>query len=171
MLNIIGCTGIILGTIGMLWVWEEQQLSKRRFFQEMYHMFRRGKYELVGLQRRCIDFFMEYQSPRKEIMEACLQIAGKLSRHEVATGEQAWNSVWEDTIKQLYLTKEEREILLVSGAAFFGKNLKETEELFLVYQGQYEQLAKQCRKMHLERRKVVLPVGALGGMMLIILLM
>lgn len=170
MLSLIGCTGIVLGTIGMLWAWEEQQILKSRYLQEMYCMFRKGKYMLVGQQKRCTDFFREYQSAQGEITEACNRIGEKLLYHEVAFGEQAWREVWQTFIPRYHLTKEEREVLMMSGCAFFGKNLKETEELFGVYQGQYDQLTKQCRQTHKERRKVVLPVGALSGVMLIILL-
>lgn len=170
MLSLIGCVGIVLGTFGGLYTWEEQQLAKSRFLQEMYQMFRKGKYVLVGQQRRCIDFFEEYRAQMEEITEVCGRVAQKLTKHSVAAGEMAWVGEWQESILKYRLNKEEQEILLASGTAFFGKNRKEVEELFGVYQNQFERLAKKSRQAHEEKRKVVLPVGALSGMMLIILL-
>lgn len=170
MLSAVGCIGILLGTFGGLWAWEEQQCAKRNYLQEMYQMFRKGKYALVGQQMRCIEFFQEYHSGKKEVEEACKQIAQKLMEHEVSSGEMAWKVIWEEKIQQYHFSREEREVVLLSGAAFFGKNLKETEELFGIYQTQYERLITQSRNLHNEQRKVVLPVGMLSGIMLIILL-
>ena len=170
MLSAIGCLGIMLGTFGGLWAWEEQQCAKRNYLQEMYQMFRKGKYALVGQQMRCIEFFQEYPSEREEIEASCKQIARKLINHEVASGELAWKKVWEEGMQPYHFSREEREVVLLSGAAFFGKNLKETEELFDIYQMQYERLVMQSRQLHKEQRKVVLPVGMLSGIMLIILL-
>ena len=170
MLSVVGCVGIMLGTIGGLWAWEEQQCEQQRFLQEMYQMFRKGKYALVGQQVRSVDFFRGYHTAKKEIEVACKAIAEKLLRHEVSSGEIAWRQVWEEGLRSYHFSREEREIWLMSGTAFFGKNMKETEELFTIYQLQYEHLIDQNRQLHKEKRKVVLPVGMLGGIMLIILL-
>lgn len=169
MLNTFGCLGIIFGTVGVLLAWEEQQCMKRRYLQEMYQMFRKGKYALVGQQMRCTEFFKEYHSSVKEIEQACKSICKKLLEHEVSSGEQAWKAVWEEMMLPYHFSKEEREVVRMSGAAFFGKNLKETEELFTIYQKQYEYLVNQRKEVYREKRRVVLPVGMLSGIMLIIL--
>lgn len=169
MLSAIGCIGIMLGTVGGLYAWEEQQCEKRRYLQELYQMFRKGKYELAGQQMRCIDFFDHYHSMKRDVEEVCRRISQMLLDHEVTSGEEAWKQIWEEKLRLYHFSREEREIVCMSGAAFFGKNLKETEELFTIYQAQYERLIAQNRQLHKEQRKVVLPVGMLGGIMLIIL--
>lgn len=170
MLSLMGCVGILLGTFGILWTWEEQQRRKRIYLTELCGLFRRGKYVLIGQQKSCVDFFREYHSGNEDITQCCKRIGQKLAAHEVATGEQAWRQVWETIFSPMCFSGEEKEIIRASGAAFFGKNRKEVEELFDIYQSQYEGLVEQSRQTHKEKRKVVLPVGALCGIMLIILL-
>lgn len=170
MLSVAGCMGIMLGTIGILLGWEEQQLARIRYLQEFYQLFRKGKYALVGRRQKCVDFFKEYQSAQEEVTEACAQIAEKLMHHEVAFGDMAWKSVWEEYMEQFHFSREEKEMVYLSGMAFFGKSMEEVDELFGIYQKQYEELMEKEKQVHQEKKKVVVPVGVLSGIMLIILL-
>ena len=56
MLSAMGCLGIMLGTFGGLWAWEEQQCAKRNYLQEMYQMFRKGKYALVAVKKAMVSW-------------------------------------------------------------------------------------------------------------------
>lgn len=170
MLKLSGAIMIMLGIIGILNVWEEHQKIRRRHLWGIYHLLVKGENALVKERIKCSDFLGHVTGNEPLICEACRIIEHELKLHNVRTGEIAWNNVWQGYQRKLMLSQEEENFLYSSGRAFFGKNVEEIEQLFELYKQQCLRLIEGQKREYLEKRKVMIPVGILGGIVLIILL-
>ena len=57
-----------------------------------------------------------------------------------------------------------------TGKAFFGNNSEENERLFSLYENRFRDLYEREEGRSKEQKKLVFPVGALAGLMLIVIL-
>lgn len=161
---------ILLGAIGTIVSWQETrkvQMGRLKALCDFYH---RAHYAFEAEKMHCIDFFETYQTEEKVLKKTMEILVSMLRLHTYPTGETAWRAAFSSMQEEWGLKKEGWEIVIASGKSFFGKNLSENLEQMEVYQNRMqEQIALEEQDFR-EKRKVFMPVGLLGGIMLIIIL-
>ncbi len=170
MLKGIGAVAILLAVCGILFSWQESvrlRIVRLRALCSFYH---RAHYAFETEKMRCIDFFESCSVPDLVFRETLLQLAGLLESFAYPTGEEAWEAAFSARRREWGLSPEEWELALMSGKAFFGKNLRENIARLDGYRSRMLEYLELEEKNFREKKKVFTPAGLLGGLMLIIIL-
>lgn len=168
MLKILGVV-IILVTIGAGIInWKEKRHKKREFLLGIYQLLCKGKYLLLEEQQKTTDFFTSIEDVPESVKRCCRAVGGALREHKFSRGEIAWIEAIKLNMGDMGLNREEKEVIFRSGCCFFGKNVYEMEKMFEYYQNQLLLCIKQERENFTEKNKMVIPLGVLGGLMVII---
>lgn len=170
MLKVIGIFVILIGTIGAIYSWKESQHMQIRHLKELCRFFQRARYRFEAEKLACVDFFSTYQTDDEALNKMLKSLVFFLNSHQYPTGEAAWDEAFTKNRDLWGLSKEATEIVLSSGKAFFGKNLAENIEQMGIYEKQLSDYLSLQRKIFQEKNKVFTPVGFLGGIMLVIIL-
>ena len=170
MLKLLGVMGISAGIAGSLQYWWNGKCRLLNFLDGYVELLSAGRRELTEEKRKTSDFFREYSSENRIIGEGTRYIAESIRLHTYGTGIEMWKECWDN-----HLTEEGigRDVILEvnkTGKAFFGKNPEENEKLFRLYENRFRDLYEREEGRSKEQKKLVFPVGALAGLMLIVIL-
>lgn len=102
------------------------------------------------------------------LQKVCGQIADRLAAKKVESGGKIWWDIFWKNRKELGICASELEIIANAGNAFFGRNIKEMKECFLLFR-ELDFVIEQERKDQREKQRVAGAVSVIGGMMLVIL--
>ncbi len=170
MLKIVGIFIVLIGTVGAINSWREKQRMQIKHIKQMCRFFQRARYAFEAEKLPCIDFFSSYQTDDEVLQETMNTLVALLRSHKYPTGETAWKDAFLEHIDSWGLEKEGYDIVIASGKAFFGKNLAENIEQMETYEKQLSEYLALEERTFREKNKVFTPVGFLGGIMLVILL-
>lgn len=161
---------MVMGIAGYIHDWIYRHNIRRKRLEEILSFFRKAVYAMEETHTPWIRFFEEYESRDECVVESTHEVARRLKENRYPRGELAWRDVMTEKREIWDLSKEAFELLYNSGNAFFGKSQKENLELL----GLYIKLLSDCKekevKEFVEKKKVWIPVGCLGGLMVIIIL-
>lgn len=169
-------TGVFLllgGMAGILYSWTSQQkINQRRgecfllFLQKSIHMMQEEKIKVIDYFERYIE---EAAESNERVLEQTLkEIIHRLSSNTYPKGQ----TVWEDVIREgnyYGFDQEVLQIIVQAGNGFFGRC---RDENIAFLQKSIRELELQLVKMKeksAQERKVWIPVGMLGSVMLAIL--
>lgn len=133
-------------------------------------LFRRAQHVMEETRRPWILFFEDYEGEDACVMEFVRELAVRLRENRYPKGELAWQEVLKEQREKWDFSKETFDILLKSGSAFFGQSQQENLELFRLYTTLLMECKEKEKCEFAEKRKIWIPVGALGGIMVVIIL-
>ena len=169
-MKIMGILCIAIGIAGYSFDWISRHITRRKRMEEILIFLRKAAYAMEETHTPWIRFFEEYQSGDLCVTESIHEVARRLKENCYPRGELAWRDVVTEKEKTYDLSKEAFELLFHSGDAFFGKSQKENLELLNLYKKEFYECKERERMEFAEKKRVWIPVGALGGVMIIIVL-
>jgi stage III sporulation protein AB len=171
MLKLLGALAVMTGAAGMVGFWILQQQNRIRRMKEFSSFLSRTYYAMGTEHVQMIAYLREYDARDALLGDMFGELAGLLADHTCPFGEQAWKKVCETRKKDWDADEQTWEIIIACGKALFGKNLAENlKQLQAQEQRMDERIAKEER-IFAEKRKILTPVGLLGGVMLIVILL
>ncbi len=168
--RLLGIGLILLGCAGALLGWMEEERKKQEMMQECIRFFAHWQYALKSAQMRLYDFFEQYE-PGQEVFADCLaEVTELLRKNCYATGQEVWKYVMINHKKQLLMGGESFRILLESADSFFSDSSMEGLRCIGVCMERMEKCLAFSREEYFRKRRVYTPLGMMGGVVLIILL-
>lgn len=169
-LRIAGVTFVFLGVICGLDLWREEQIKAISLLQELKNLFEKGKRKLVREKNSCVSFFIEGKEEDEEIRKTINLVGKNLEIHRYKTGKECWDRAWEKYFEDNCFKQSVKELVYESGNCFFGRD---KEELNCLLENNIENFKEEIRKrqkLYEKQRKVIMPAGFLGGLMLVVIL-
>lgn len=165
----IGAGMILLGCTGLLYQWYKTQKERQRLLMEWIRLLSGWEHSLLLEKSRLKEFLCRFDA-REEAFRLFLEkLVLAIEERRYPFGQRIWNEVLSSCRKQMPLTKEQWEILHQASDAFFGVNCDEAlRNTRRSIQGLKEAQSMEQREF-LQKQKVYMPVGMLGGILLIIL--
>lgn len=167
--KIVGVVLIFGGVAGFLYSWICGQKEKQMRLEECILFLQKSIFAMDTEKVRVIDYFAKYVSRDSILTEALHEIAKRLATNTYPKGQDAWEEVLKEEETNFGFDKETFEVILQVGNGFFGRSC---EENICFLQKNLKELEKQQEKIKekdTQERKVWVPVGMLGGVMLIII--
>ena len=169
-MKLVAITIIATGIAGFIRDWICRCQTRRKRLEELLAFFRKAIYAMEETKVHWITFFEEYEGNDACINQSIHEVAERLKQNCYPKGEMAWKEVMEEKKAKWDFSKESQTLLIASGSAFFGKSQRENAECMRLYMKLLDlQREKECKEFA-EKKKVWIPVGALGGIMLVIIL-
>lgn len=169
-MKMVGIVILVIGIVGYIYDWISRHITRSKRLEEILIFFRKAVYAMEETHIPWIRFFEEYHGEFLEITDSIHEVAYRLKEHRYPKGEPAWQDVMTENRESLDLSKEAFELLYHSGDAFFGKSQRENLEQLNMYIKLLYECKEREDKEFAEKKKVWIPVGTLGGVMIIIIL-
>lgn len=126
---------------------------------------------------RVMDYFEKYasQNINGENMETQLlqtslrEIARRLATNTYPNGQMVWEEVFMEEKQNLAFDQETFSVILQAGNGFFGRSREENIRFLKKSVRELEIQQKKLKEKDTKERKVWVPVGMLGAVMLAIL--
>ena len=167
----VGMGMIGIGIVGWLRAWIHAYRNQIKCMEATIALFRHGIHAMESNPRPWQEFFAQYEGQDKNLNKFVKQLWEFLSDFRFATGEEAWKEAMMASKIQVYLPEEGYSLLCESSKGFFGLSKDENKEVLTYYKHRMEECLEQEKRKFCQQRKIVLPMGALGGAMLVILLL
>lgn len=161
---------MIFGFCGAIKEWIQKNVNRDKRMEDILSFLRKAVYAMEETHTPWIRFFEEYASGDQEVTDAIHEVGFRLKENRYPKGELAWQDVMTEKREVLDLSMEAFELVYRLGEAFFGKSQKENLELLNLYMKLLSQCKEKERIAFAEKKKLWIPVGALGGVMIIIIL-
>lgn len=168
--RLLGIILILGGSAGCLYSWQENEKRKRAFMEECIRMFAQWNYAVEKGHMRLYDFLECYDSEWDEMKIILSGLKDRLSENLYANGKTAWQEVLGENKKILPIKGEAYEILLSVSDSFFGNSSMDCLRCIQISRERMEDALKDCRSEYVKKQKVYMPLGMLGGLVLIIFL-
>ena len=177
MWKLIGVLSLFGGMAGLLHNWIATEHEKVRCLEDMILFLQKSVYMMKKEKLKVADYFQRYMEQElsvKECKNVWLEIAltemiKRLSANTYPYGQIVWEEVFREEEQNLQFDREVFEIIVRAGNAFFGRS---REENVVFLEKSIEELEIQLSNMKekgRQERKVWIPVGMLGTLMVIIL--
>lgn len=166
----IGAILILLGVAGCLHRWYLQQKEKQERLEELIQFVHKSIHVMETEKMKAIDWFLKYKNKRDFLLNETLsEIAKRLQTNTYASGHAVWEDVFFEKWQKLGFEEDVLQCLIQLGSGFFGKS--RVENIGILQRGlkELEALQKKNKEKDAQERKVWVPVGMLGGVMIIIL--
>ncbi len=168
--KLIGTLFIIGGIAGCLHSWQSKQKERRERVKDVILFLQRAVFIMEAENIKVGQLLCNYQSKVNVLNDTLSEIARRLELNIYPKGQFAWEEVFKEKEQNWDLDKETFGLIINAGNGFFGRNRAENicflqksiKELELQEKKNWEKDAKE--------RKVWMPVGMLGGIMIVILL-
>ncbi len=168
MLKLAGIFCIFFCIIGIILLWKDRIELRLQKEEGIVDFFRYARYAM-GCEKLRIYEILSYSVRIKGIGEFMQDMLQVLEQKKHTTGEAAWRELIEKNKKELDLSKEGYALFINSADALFGFNIEENMEHLEFYQEKMEQQIELDKKDYMEKRKLVFPLGILGGLAIIVL--
>jgi hypothetical protein len=119
---------------------------------------------------RLYQFLEQYEPLQPEFEKALEEVSRLLRQNLYPSGREVWRHVMGERRKKLSLSGEAHEILLKAGDAFFCGSSGESLHTMEICRERMEECLARERGELAGKRRVYIPMGMLGGVVLIILL-
>lgn len=170
MLKLMGIFIIACGIAGAVGAWCDNYRRKIDNIKAMIELLNRAVYVLVKEKRKVIYFFNIMSEGKTDIAAICGDMAKVLESHICATGEEAWRRCVSERKNELCMDKMQLELMYRAGEVFFAKTgLQMNRDLKIIREQFNENLRGEQLKLK-EQKKIVMPLSAFGGILLMIIL-
>lgn len=175
--KIVGIFFVLGGVAGCLYSWVMQQKNRQMMLEELIRFLQKSVFAMENEKIKIVEYFSRYTSmdggmadKDAHVLEKSLhEIAKRLATNTYPEGLLAWEEVFKEEEQNWALDKEIIEVLLRAGNGFFGRS-REENICFLQKSIQELEDAKQkVKEKDVQERKVWVPVGMLGALMITIL--
>lgn len=176
MWNLVGAVLMLGGVAGVLYSWVDEQRNKQirlelflLFLQKSLYVMKREKIKVMDYFQRVIELDNPLQN-RNELLQMTLtEILQRLSTNTYPSGQQVWEEVFRENEKNWNLDPEVFQIIMQTGNGFFGRSREENVSFLEKSIKELEEQQVKLKQKDEQERKVWVPVGMLGSMMVIIL--
>ena len=173
----LGALLVISGVAGVLYSWccEQKEKQKRLesmlfFLQKSVYVMQREKIKVAELLIKHIEQNKSEQGNKEEVLVNTLEeILKRLSTNTYPNGQMVWEGVFQEEKKNWNLNPEIYAILVQAGNGFFGRSREENVNFLEKSIKELEEQQAKLKQKNAQERKVWVPVGMLGTMMVIIL--
>lgn len=165
----IGIVLLLGGIAGYLYSWICGQKEKQQRRHAFIVFLQKSIFAMETEKVRLIEFFTNYSSKDAVLTETLQEIANRLSMHLYPDGSKVWQDVFLEKKSRWNMDEETFDLMQKAGEGFFGRS---REENICFLQKSIKELEIQQQKMkekEMQQRKVWVPVGMLGGIMLVII--
>lgn len=174
----LGFALVLGGVAGILYSWIAQQKRRQKFLEEFILFLEKsvgimenGKIKVAALFEKHISYQLNAKNSEMQILAHILQkIVIKLSTNTYPNGQIVWEKVFKEEVPKMALDKETFSIVLQAANGFFGQSRDENIRFLQKSIKELETQQKKYREKDLQERKVWVPVGMLGAVMLVIIL-
>ena len=174
MLQMIGIIIFLVGVAGVLFDWVLMQKEKEKQLEVFLTFFRKSLAVMQNEKIRVVDYFIKYRenylySEKESVLsEALEEISKRLITNTYPNGQMVWEEVFKE-IQNWKLDKEMIPIIVQAGNGFFGRSRTENTSFLEKCIRDFEIQQKKIEEENVKRRKVWIPVGMLGSIMLVII--
>ena len=171
MWKILGLILVVLGVAGVLYSWIGILKEREGCLEEFLVFLKKALFAMKTEKVKVIDFFAKYNTKDALLEEILKEVAGRLSTNTYPNGQMVWEEVFREEEQNLNFDHEVIECIVQAGNGFFGRSRAENISFL---EKSIKELEKQLEKMkekNIQERKVWLPVGMLGALMLVIILL
>lgn len=173
MLKIIGVLFVLCGATGVLYAFVSCQKEKQNNIEMFLIFLEKSIYAMEKENIRVINLFQNYRfshtCKKEHILEDTLQeISRRLSTHTYGNGQMVWEEVFIEQKEKFILDQETFDLILQSGKGFFGRSKEENCVFLKKSLSELEIQQKKIKQKDAKDRKVWVPVGMLGALMLAI---
>ena len=166
----IGVLSILAGIAGILSSWTKMQKARQARVEEYIQFIHRSIFIMESEKLKVIDYFLNYRATEDKFLEKILhEIARRLQSNTYSTGYAAWQEVFMEEKKEWALEEDLFQNILQAGYGFFGRSRQENISILRRKLDELEALQKKSKEKDAQERKIWIPVGMLGGLMITIL--
>ena len=175
--KIVGMVFLIGGAAGLLYSWIGGLREKQRRLEEFILFLQKSIFAMETEKVRVIDYFAKYtsqntqkESKQAEILERILQeIARRLGTNTYPNGQTVWEEVFKEEEQNLAFDQETFALVLQTGNGFFGRSRAENVGFLKKSLKELEKQQERIKEKDAQERKVWVPVGMLGAVMVTLL--
>lgn len=179
MLKLFGAVCIVMASYGFVYEWKRKSIKTLGLLKQICDFYGKTVWFMQEEQGNSITFFKNYakELAAKDRGTSCWlqtflqELAACLQSHVYPTGEKAFCSVYADMVQEFGGKGQAEKIFLSSAEYFFGFHVRDNIEGLLLAKNRMEQYIDEQEKAQKEKEKVLTPLGVLGGMMLVIILL
>jgi hypothetical protein len=150
--------------------WLEGERRRLAMMEECIRLFAQWDFALRSGHIRLYQFLEQYESGQPEFEKALAEVSRLLRQNCYSSGREVWLCVMGERRKKLSLSGEAYEIFLKAGDAFFCGSSGESLHTMASCRERMEACLTKARGELAGKRRVYIPMGMLGGVVLIILL-
>lgn len=170
MWKIIGVFLVLTGIAGLLYSWVIQQKERQNRLEELIQFIHKTIFAMENEKLRVIEFFEKYHVENNTLLGNTLhEIAERLQLHIYPSGQDVWEEVFREKKQEWILEEEIFQSIMRAGNGFFGRSREENISVLQKWLKEIERLQKKEKEKEEQERKVWIPIGMLGGLMIIIL--
>lgn len=167
--KLIGILFIIGGIAGYLYSWQCKQKECRERVEDFILFLQKSVYIMESENIKVGQLFYNYQGKVDILNETLSEITRRLELNIYPKGESVWEEVFKEKEQNWDVDQETFGLIINAGNGFFGKNRAENICFLRKSIREIEEQEKKNRQKDAKERKLWIPVGMLGGIMLIIL--
>lgn len=161
---------MLIGVAGVLYSWICCQNAKQKRLEEFILFLQKSVFAMETEKVRVIEFFSNYRCSDEVIEDTLQEMACRLSQNIYPKGQSVWEEVLKEKEQNWKFDKETFGLIVGAGNGFFGRNRNENICFLQKSMKELETQKNNIKIKDAQERKVWLPVGMLGGIMLTILL-
>lgn len=177
MWKLLGTILMLGGVAGFLYSWccEQKEKQKRLeemlvFLQKSHNVMKTEKIKIPDYFGKVINQEVIYQTYGKEPLKKILaEILKRLSTNTYPNGQMVWEEVFQEEQQNWNFDPEVFQIIVQAGNGFFGRSREENVNFLEKSIKELEIQQAIMKQKNAQERKVWVPVGMLGTMMVIIL--
>lgn len=177
MWKLIGVLMVLGGVAGVLYSWccEQKEKQKRLenmllFLQKSVYAMQREKIKVAELLLKYIEQNKSEQRNKEKVLVITLEeIRKRLSTNTYPSGQMVWEEVFQEEKQSWNLDPEIFQMIVQAGNGFFGRSREENVSFLEKSIKELEEQQVKIKQKDAQERKVWVPVGMLGTMMLVIL--
>lgn len=168
--KMMGMLGVLGGIAYLLYQWILEQKIKYRQMEDVLNFLQRSIFAMEDDKLKVIEYFRNYTSKEAVLEETLKEIARRLEQKIYPDGQVVWENVFWEKRWEWNVDKDTLGLFMGIGRGFFGK--KRGENLCFLKRDlcDLERMLKEKKETDARERKVWIPVGMLGGIMLMIIL-
>lgn len=173
MWKVIGIILLLAGTAGVLQTWITAQRYSQTQLETFKVFLQKSLYVMQAEKIKVVDYFERYivQLEQKDdaLIHILEEIVNRLSLNTYPSGLMIWEDVFKENEKTWNFDAEMFQIIVQAGNGFFGRTKEENIKFLEKYIKELEKQQERIKQKNEQERKVWIPVGMLGTLMLVIL--
>lgn len=173
MWKVVGCVCFLGGAAGVLYSWVLEQREKEKQLEEFVHFLQKSLASMQTENIRLKDYFLKYTELYLEasgdsvLAVALKEISEKLAQNTYPNGQMVWTEVFQEDVWKF--DKEINAVIVQAGNGFFGRSRLENVAFLEKSIRDLEIQQRKIKERNVQKRKVWIPVGMLGSIMLVII--
>lgn len=160
------------GMAGVLYSWVGEQKEMLKSIEELLLFLKKTQYVMCTERIKVADYLERYvkQNLKNTALEKVLEeIVKRLSANTYPNGQAVWEEVFREEKEMLHMDAEVLKIIVQAGNGFFGYSRAENHSFLESSIRELEHQKARIKEKQAQERKVWIPIGMLGSVMLVIL--